>query len=64
MDFSLLYAALGQPDEAFRWLRRAYEERSFLLMWINVATWYDGIRSDPRFADLVRDIGLVTSTKP
>ncbi|MFL5493192.1 MAG: protein kinase domain-containing protein [Gemmatimonadales bacterium] len=64
MDFSLLYAALGQRDEAFRWLRRAYEERSFLLIWINVATWYDGIRDDPRFAVLVRDVGLVPSTKP
>jgi serine/threonine-protein kinase len=64
MDFSLLYAALGQRDEAFRWLRRAYEERSFLLIWINVATWYDGVRDDPRFAELVRDIGLVPPTKP
>ena len=64
MDFSLLYAALGQRDEAFRWLRRAYEERSFLLIWINVVSWYDGVRDDPRFAELVRDIGLVPSTKP
>jgi TolB-like protein/Flp pilus assembly protein TadD len=59
MDFSLLYASLDERDEAFRWLRRAYEERSFLLIWINVTAWYDGIRDDPRFAELVRDIGLV-----
>ena len=61
MDFSLLYTALGQREEAFRWLRRAYEERSFLLIWINVASWYDGIRDDPRFAALVRDLGLAAA---
>lgn len=61
MDFALLYAALGDRNQAFHWLERAYEERSFLLIWINVATWYDGIRDDPRFAALVRNIGLVRS---
>jgi serine/threonine-protein kinase len=64
MDFALLYAALGERDQAFQWLRRAYEERSFLLIWINVATWYDGIRDDSRFAALVRDVGLVPSGGP
>jgi TolB-like protein/Flp pilus assembly protein TadD len=64
MDFSLLHAALGQRDEAFRWLRRAYEERSFLLIWVNVATWYDSLRDDPRFTALVRDLGLAPRTNP
>jgi hypothetical protein len=63
MDFSLLYAALGERDQAFRWLRRAYEERSILIIWINVTAWYDGIRDDPRFAQLVRDIGLVPAAR-
>ena len=61
LDFSLIYAALGQRDEAFRWLRKAYEERAPLLIFINVAAWYDTVRDDPRFAELVRDLGLESS---
>jgi tetratricopeptide (TPR) repeat protein len=57
MDFALLYSALGDRDQAFHWLDRAYEERSFLLIWINVATWYDRIRDDPRFTALLRELG-------
>ena len=45
-NFALLYAGLGEPGQAFQWLRRAYDERSFLLIWVNLATWYDGIRDD------------------
>jgi TolB-like protein/Flp pilus assembly protein TadD len=58
MDFSLIYAALGERDEAFRWLRKAFEERSPLIIFINVAAWYDPVRDDPRFAALVRDLAL------
>jgi TolB-like protein/Tfp pilus assembly protein PilF len=58
LDFSLIHAALGERDEAFRWLRNAYEERTPLLVFINVAAWYDTVRDDPRFATLVRDLGL------
>jgi serine/threonine-protein kinase len=58
LDFSLIYAALGERDEAFRWLRRAFEERSPLIIFINVAAWYDTVRDDPRFAALVRDLAL------
>ncbi len=39
-------------------VRKAYEERSTLLIWFEVAAWYDGLRSDPRFAGLVQDLGL------
>ena len=58
LDFSLIYAALGERDQAFRWLRKAFEERTLLLVFINVAAWYDTVRDDPRFAPLVRDLGL------
>jgi TolB-like protein/tRNA A-37 threonylcarbamoyl transferase component Bud32/Tfp pilus assembly protein PilF len=58
LDFSLIYAALGERDEAFRWLRKAYEERTPLLVFINVAAWYDTVRDDPRFTALVRDLGV------
>jgi TolB-like protein/Flp pilus assembly protein TadD len=61
LDFSLIHAALGERDEAFRWLRKAYEERAPLIVFINVAAWYDTVRDDPRFAELVRDLGLESS---
>jgi hypothetical protein len=58
LDFSLIYSALGERDEAFHWLRKGFEERSPLIIFINVAAWYDPVRADPRFAALVRDLAL------
>ena len=55
---ALIYAGLGEKDEAFAWLEKAYEERSFQLQWLNVEPRWDSLRSDPRFADLIRRIGL------
>lgn len=53
-----VYAALGQSDSAFLWLERAYEENATYLLWLNIATYWDPIRDDPRFEDLVRRVGL------
>lgn len=51
------YAVLGDRDEAFAWLKKAYEVRSNLLF-LKVDPAFDSIRSDPRFADLLRRMGL------
>jgi TolB-like protein/DNA-binding winged helix-turn-helix (wHTH) protein/Tfp pilus assembly protein PilF len=56
---ALIYAGLGEKDQTFAWLEKAYEDRDGWIPWINVDPRYDGIRSDPRFTDLVRRIGLV-----
>ena len=46
-------------DEAFAWLEKAYEERDPQLTYVKVrGRRYDPLRHDPRFADLVRRIGL------
>ena len=50
--------ALNQTDRAFEWLDRACEVREVMLLYLNVLPMYDGIRSDPRFGELVRRIGL------
>jgi hypothetical protein len=48
------YAKLGQLDEAFEWLERAYGERDGELAFIKSEPAYDAFRSDPRFQDLLR----------
>jgi TolB-like protein/Tfp pilus assembly protein PilF/tRNA A-37 threonylcarbamoyl transferase component Bud32 len=57
-DMALVYAGLGQKDNAFAWLDKAYEEHSFNLSHLKVEPRFDPLRSDPRFADLLRRIGL------
>jgi TolB-like protein/Tfp pilus assembly protein PilF len=57
-NFAVLYAALGQRDQAFQWLEKAYQDRASHLNWIKVDPMLDNLRSDPRFADLVRRVGL------
>ena len=52
------YARLGQPDEAMKWLEKGYEERDFRLIMITVSFEFDSIRTDPRFRELVRRMGL------
>jgi len=55
---SSFYVRLGQNDEAIRWLERAYEERDFRMIMITVSFEFGSLRSDPRFRDLVRRVGL------
>ena len=52
------YSVLGEKDEAFVFLEAAYRERSSLLIFVGVRPTFDNIRSDPRFADLLRRMGL------
>jgi eukaryotic-like serine/threonine-protein kinase len=55
---ALAYVAIGNKDQAFAWLDKAYEERFFLLMWIKPNPRFDAIRSDPRYLDLMRRMRL------
>ena len=57
-NMATIHVGLGEKDEAFAWLDKAYEERSRSLAWLNVAKEYDGMRSDKRFKALLRRIGL------
>ncbi|MCM3903269.1 MAG: hypothetical protein ND866_16310 [Pyrinomonadaceae bacterium] len=55
---ALIYAALGQNDEAFDWLERAYRDRFWMMAFLKVDPRWDVLRSDPRFTDLLRRTGL------
>jgi serine/threonine-protein kinase len=55
---AIYHAALGEKDEAFAELNKAYENREFGLVLLKVDPRLDPLRSDPRFADLVRKVGL------
>jgi len=55
---AMIYACLGEKDNAFNWLNKAYDERSSGLVWLKVEPKLDRLRSDPRFSELLRSIGL------
>jgi DNA-binding winged helix-turn-helix (wHTH) protein/TolB-like protein/lipoprotein NlpI len=50
---ALVYAGLGQNDAAFAWLEKAFDERSNWLVWLRLDPRWNGLRSDPRFGQLV-----------
>lgn len=54
----LIWIGLGDKDRAFEYLEKACEERCPWLVFLNVDPRFDALRSDPRFDDLVRRIGL------
>ncbi len=57
-DIAFGYAELGDKDQAFAWLDKAYAEKSDLLVWVKVIPPLDGLRSDPRYAALLKKMGL------
>ena len=52
------YLGLGDNEQAFAWTERAYQEQSNILQFLKVHPFFDPLRSDPRFANLVRRVGL------
>ncbi len=55
---ALVCTGLGDKDRALAWLEKAFEERSDFLAVLRVDALFDPLRSDPRFQDLLRRIGL------
>jgi len=53
-----VYASLGDKDQAFAWLEKDFQSRNGGLTLIKMVPYLDSLRGDPRFADLVRRIGL------
>jgi TolB-like protein len=52
------YLGLGDREQVFYWLEQAYKEQSNILQFLKSHPYFDPIRGDPRFADMVRRVGL------
>jgi TolB-like protein/DNA-binding winged helix-turn-helix (wHTH) protein/Tfp pilus assembly protein PilF len=52
------YLGLGDYNEAFIWFERAYQEQSNILQFLKVHPFFDPVRNDPRFADLLHRVDL------
>jgi TolB-like protein/Tfp pilus assembly protein PilF len=52
------YLGLGDNEQAFVWLEEAYKEQSNMVQFVKVHPYFDPIRKDPRFVDLVRRVGF------
>jgi len=58
-NVAVIYAGLGEKDQAFAWLERAYKERSYYMAaYLTTDARLDSLRADPRFADLRRRVGF------
>jgi Tfp pilus assembly protein PilF len=56
---AIIYAGLGEKDQVFAWLDRAFQERSyFLAVYLPTDSRLDSLHADPRFVDLKRRVGL------
>jgi Flp pilus assembly protein TadD len=59
-SFAIVHIGLGEKDEAFRLLNKAVDERSDELLFVRVDPALDPLRSDPRFAALLKRMGVAT----
>jgi tetratricopeptide (TPR) repeat protein len=53
-----VYLGLGDKEQTFFWLEKAFEERSYYITYLNVFPIVDPLRSDPRFDRLLQRVGL------
>lgn len=61
LDFAATFVQLGEQDKALDWLEKAFEERSLFLVFLNVRPAWDSLRSNGRYSDLLRRMGLPVS---
>jgi len=53
-----IYIYLGNKDQAFAWMEKGVQERSGQILWLRIEPLFDPLRSDPRFDEMVRRMGL------
>ena len=57
-ETAIIYAGLGEKDAAFQWLEKSYAARDKGLTYLKIDPCVDPLRSDPRFHELLRRVGL------
>ena len=57
IDFAIVYAGLGDADSTFEWLEEAYQARATRIPELS-SMYFDGIRSDARYTEIMRRVGL------
>jgi tetratricopeptide (TPR) repeat protein len=55
---AVIYAALGEKDQAFEWLEKSWQEQEVAILYLKQASAFVPLRTDPRFAEMMRRIGL------
>ena len=62
--FAALYTRLGERDQAFQWMEKAWQERSNWMIYLQVDPLFDNLRGDPRFEEFVQRVGLPAPAQP
>jgi Flp pilus assembly protein TadD len=57
-DIASVYSGLGEREKAFAWLEKAVQERDLAIISLKVDLYWDSLRDDARFADMLRRVGL------
>ena len=57
-NFAIIYTGLGDKDRAFEWLTKCVEQRTLIIFHLKSRPLFDPLRSDPRYADLLRRMNL------
>ena len=57
-EIATVYVSLGDTDTAYELFRKGTDERADCMAWLGVEPWIDSFRSDPRYARLLREVGL------
>jgi hypothetical protein len=61
---AMIYSTLGEKDQAFVWLEKAYEDHAPWLIELGIEPCWDKLRADPRFANLLQRVGLPQASAP
>ena len=62
LEFAWIQFALGEIELGFRWMQKAFEDRSFDLISIKVDPRFDALKDDPRFEAIARRMGVVPAS--
>jgi serine/threonine-protein kinase len=57
-ELALVHVGLGEKDQVFEWLEKAYIKRDPFLLFLKVDPNFDSLRTDPRFKDLLQRLNL------